>query len=405
MLHVHFGAGRLGLGLVVPAFQSPATETVLMNRAVPTSNVTGATALGAERRNTLLRDNRERSYQLRMLEASGTQRQSVHYTSFHTYEEGEVGSLTERVVEASVAKQRGVIVTASVLKLENYEAVVEALNTLAELKEAGQSIGPIFLVACENTVSADEVLHGPHLSARVTPATLRQVAPVAALVDRMCVEMEEDTSGAYPTVCVRTEPYAALKLELKPETEVLPDLCAGNQITFSQHLDVEKQIKGWLLNGSHWLIALEAFQASGGNRGMKLNEFIATSPELRRHATQVMDEMRESVEILLRRDPAYANFVRDVDVDDYLAGAASAILQRFFSTEDPITRILARFQTPAPGDISAIEAFSRRFADRINRPIGAYEAERGSVPPAIGRGLLSLLHLVESGTFIDANAE
>lgn len=401
MLHLHFGTGRLGLGLVVPAFRSLHTQTVLLNRVVSGANATGETALGAARRNALLRDNPDRTYRLRMLDAVDTRRETIAYDSFHTYDPATIRPTVRAIAQASAAKHRGVVVTASVLKHENYGPVVEALNTLSQMKEAGEPIGPIALVACENTVSAQAVLDGPACAAAVMPSTRRQVIPVAALVDRMCVEIEEDTSGAHPVVGVRTEPYASLKLELTERTEPLRTLCAGTAIEFSRHLDVEKQIKGWLLNGTHWLIALEAFRASGGDRAMKLNAFIATSPEHRRHAIAVMDEMRDGVAILLRRDPAYADFVRDIDVDAYLAGAATAILQRFLSTEDPITRILARFQAPAPGDTTPIDAFSRRFADRINGPIGAYEAERGIVPPAAGRGLLSLLRLVESGTFID----
>jgi hypothetical protein len=405
MLHMHFGAGRLGLGLVVPAFQAPATESVILNRAVSSANATGSTALGAERRNLLLRDNPDSTYHLRILDGTAARTERVRYAGFQTYGDGDLTARTRAIAASSEAKRQGVMVTASVLKRENYGPIIEALTALAEMREAGDPVGPIFLVACENMVSAEEVLDDPDLVGPDATLLRRHVTPVAALVDRMCVALEEDASGSAPTVCVRTEPYASLKLALGPDTEVLRDLCAGSLITFGRHLEIEKQIKGWLLNGTHWLIALRAFQASGGDRAMKLNEFIAASPEERRHAIAVMDEMREGVALLLRQDPAYADFVRDVDVNAYLAGAATAILQRFFSTEDPITRILARFQTPLPGDPTLIEAFSTRFADRINGPLGAYEAAKGVLPPAASRGLLSLLHLVQSGTFIDARAQ
>jgi hypothetical protein len=401
MLHLHFGAGRLGLGLAVPALRSPETESVVLNRAVSSANATGSTALGAERRNALLRDNPERHYHLRILDGGASSPERIPYTAFHTYDSAGIGPLTRRIAQDSAAKRRGILVTASVLRIENYEPVLAALKVLAWMREAGEAVGPIFLIACENMIEAREILDADG----VAPAIRRQVTPVAALVDRMCVDLEEDATGPAATVAVRVEPYASLKLELKPRTEILRKLCGATQVTFSRHLDVEKQIKGWLLNGTHWLIALRAFQASGGDRAMKLNEFIGTAPEQRRHAIAVMDEMREGVASLLRRDPAFADFVRDVDIDDYLAGAATAILQRFFATEDPITRILARFQAPPTGDASTIDAFSRRFAERINRPLAAYEAEKGALPPAISRGLLSLLHLVESGTFINARAQ
>lgn len=404
MLHLHFGAGRLGLGLVVPAFQSPSVESVILNRAVSSSNDTGSTALAPERRNKLLQDNPDRSYRLQIMDGAGAPSEIVRYAAFHTYQVGEIAELTRRIAQAVVGKDRGVVVTASVLKRENYKPVLEALDALAIMQETGQPIGPIYLVACENMVSAEDVLHGDDAAGAVSLAVLRRVTPVACLVDRMCVDLEEDMSGSHPTVRVRAEPYLSIKLALSPDTEGLRELCAGSQVSFSRHLAVEKSIKGWLLNGTHWLIALQAFLASRGDSAIKLNEFTRASPELRSHAIAVMDEMREGVALLLRHEPEYADFVRDVDVDDYLAGAASAILERFFSTEDPISRILARFQAPLADDTTAIEAFASRFADRINGPIAAYEAEKGVVPPAIGRGLLSLLRLVESGTFINANA-
>ena len=42
MLHIHFGAGRLGLGLVAPFFRKPGSELYLLNRAVSGNNATGA---------------------------------------------------------------------------------------------------------------------------------------------------------------------------------------------------------------------------------------------------------------------------------------------------------------------------------------------------------------------------
>src|SRR5437764_11391447 len=50
MLHIHFGAGRLGLGLPAPFFQKPGSELFLLNRAQSGANPTGSTQLAPERR-------------------------------------------------------------------------------------------------------------------------------------------------------------------------------------------------------------------------------------------------------------------------------------------------------------------------------------------------------------------
>lgn len=54
MLHIHFGTGRLGLGLVAPFFQSEGSELYLLNRSSSAKNPTGSTALEPSRRNELL---------------------------------------------------------------------------------------------------------------------------------------------------------------------------------------------------------------------------------------------------------------------------------------------------------------------------------------------------------------
>jgi mannitol-1-phosphate/altronate dehydrogenase len=299
-------------------------------------------------------------------------------------------------------------VTASVLKASNYGPVVEALNLICTAKDRGEQVGDVYLVACENTVSAQEVLAEESLCDAIKSETHKHTRCVHALVDRMCVGLEEYPGGEgpimHPTVLVRAEEYGSLKLEIGPDTEGLPELCAGSRIEFSRYLDVEKKIKGWLLNGTHWLIALTAFQASDGNTDLKLNEYLVAHPERLQFAKQVIREISEGIAILLRKDPEYADFVRDVSPEKYLDGAAKAILRRFSSTEDSIARILARFRKPSPGETTTIESFVKRFFDRVDPPIAAYEAEKGIDPPATSHGLVSLCRLLASGTFVDSEA-
>src|ERR1700710_2344541 len=133
MLHMHFGAGRLGLGLVVPAFQASPTTSVILNRAVSAANATGSTALGAARRNTLLRDHPESAYHLQILDGTKARTERVRYAGFHTYAGGDLAARTRAIAEASEGSRRGVMITASVLKRENYGPVLEALTTLAAM--------------------------------------------------------------------------------------------------------------------------------------------------------------------------------------------------------------------------------------------------------------------------------
>ncbi|MDB5297766.1 MAG: hypothetical protein JWO31_3749 [Phycisphaerales bacterium] len=400
MLHIHFGTGRLGLGLIAPFFQTPESELYLLNRAISKGNPTGGTALGPGRRNELLRDNPDKQYVVQ----SPSSRHVVRYDGFFAYDAEDVEGVISSIMDRSDRKGRGVIVTASVLTAENYRPVVRALDAVCQAKEwSPGSVGPIFLVACENTVTAAEVFEHEGLADLITPEVRCHVTPVHALVDRMCVELEEDDSGKHPTVRACVEEYGSLKLHLAgADTEPLPSILDGSRVEFTRYVDVEKQIKSWLLNGAHWLIALRAFHAAGGDPGLKLNQYLKASPENKRFAETVLAEMSEGVGILLRNDPQYAGFVRDVDVDRYLAGAAKMILHRFSSTDDSLARILARFRAPSPDEFSTIEAFNERFAGRVDEPLMAYESAKGVIPPAASQSLFSLHRLVATHTYVNA---
>ena len=405
MLHIHFGTGRLGLGLVVPFFQKPGSEVHLLNRAQSKSRDTGSTALDPQRRNELLSNNPEKLYVVLPAGADGEVRETVHYDGFHAYESDTVGEIAREILADSAGKAEGVVVTASVLALENYAPVVEALNVLSAMKDEGGSVGDIYLVACENTVDAREVFGDASLCGQVSPSTHRHVKCVHALVDRMCVEVAEFPGGTppvnEPTVAVQAEEYGLLKLALEPETEGLKELLRGSRVEFSRHLDVEKEIKGWLLNGSHWLIALSAFHETGGKTDLKLNEWINENEDHHVLAAEILIEMRDGVEILLRSEPKYRGFVEDVNVTEYLDNATGAILERFRSNEDTMTRILARFRTPTPEEVSTVQNFTSRLLGRVDPPMAAYQRERGIPPMAATRGLFNLFRLQAAGTYVD----
>lgn len=405
MLHIHFGAGRLGLGLVAPVLRRDGAWLFILNRAVSAGSVTGGTAVDPARRNALLQDHPHKTYVLKTPGGDGQVRERVTYDGFYTYQSSEdVLRIVEQILEQSPRAREGVVVTASVLTAEHYEPVVQALNTLSEAKAGtADHIGDLYLIACENTVSAAEVLDHDRFAQVLSETTRAHTRCVHALVDRVCVELEEAEVDGVPTLVVMAEEYAALKLKTGPESEGLEKLLEGTGVTFSHHLEVEKDIKSWLLNGSHWLIALTAFQETGGNADLKLNAWLAEHPDRRLFAEEVISEMRDGVEALLLAEPPYAAFVHDVDVTDYLDKAATAILARFEANEDTIARILARFRAPTPDAISTVEQFIGRFLSRIEGPITAFERKYGTPPSSTTHSLFNLFRLQANGMYVDSN--
>ena len=409
MLHIHFGTGRLGLGLVAPFLQKPTSELYLLNRATSSKNPAGSTSLDAARRNELLKSNSRKQY---LIDTPGTDptadgaqpRELIHFDGFEALEENRVEEVIRRVLDASQRKGEGVVITGSVLTAQNYAPIVDALNVICGMKQSGESaIGDVYLIACENTVSAYDVLRHEDLAERVQEETHRYARCVHALVDRVCVGMEEVEFQGEPTVLVQAEEYGSLKLELCGNTENLPELLKGSRAEFSRHLDVEKDIKSWLLNGSHWLIALTAFQETGGDTELKLNEFITSTQNHEQYAAEVVNEMRDGIEALLRSDPQYEGFRNDVDVSAYLDGAARSILERFKANADTMTRILARFRAPTSEEVTTVQSFVDRFLHRIEPPLLAYQAEKGVPPKAATQGIFNLFRLQASGTYVDTS--
>jgi hypothetical protein len=400
MLHMHFGAGRLGLGLVAPYFRTPESELFLLNRAVSGANPTGSTSLAPTRRNHLLATHPRREY---VIEAPGCcagerPQARVTYDGFFDYQ-ADVAGVVRDILERSRQKARGVIVTASVVSEGNYPPVIQALNAICREKESrGAEIGDVYLVACENTVSAGQVMDA---SDQVEDATGKHVRCVPALVDRVCADLEECDDDGQPTVRVRAEPYGALKLQLCDRTRDLPALLAGSRVGFSRYLNTEKEIKGWMLNGSHWLIALTAFQEVGGDTTLMLNEFIDGTHSHRLYATEVIHEMRDGVDAVLRTDPQYAGFVRDVDVKAYLDAYENAIFDRFRVNADSITRILARFRAPSAENLMSVQSFVSRFLQRIDVPLLAYLDRYGMPPRSATKGIFNLVRLQASGRYVN----
>src|SRR5436853_6426542 len=99
VLHIHFGAGRLGLGLVAPFFQKPGSELFLLNRAQSGKNETGSTDLSPERKAQLLREQPERKYGIQTPGEPPGVRDVVGYDEFITYEPSGIPDIVTRILD------------------------------------------------------------------------------------------------------------------------------------------------------------------------------------------------------------------------------------------------------------------------------------------------------------------
>jgi hypothetical protein len=98
-----------------------------------------------------------------------------------------VEGVVEKAVADSPLGDTGAVVTASVVSAANYVSVVQALNTLAGMMEAAE-VRRRFFLSLAKTPSARTTRRFAH---RLTGEARRTVRGAQALVDRMCVALNE----------------------------------------------------------------------------------------------------------------------------------------------------------------------------------------------------------------------
>ncbi|MGI4856649.1 MAG: hypothetical protein ACRYHA_06955 [Janthinobacterium lividum] len=428
------------MGLIAPYMRTADSELVLFNRGAPGSPsakaawpvdtpsqtfdspltepdpvMPAATAV----RNALLADGASRAdgeapYYLVAHSDGHDQRvrHRVRYNRFFTYGD-DIDTLIGKVLEQSRQKHKGVIVSGALMQVRHYAGVVRALNVLRGANETSdpaahdddatqvpeKRIGRLYFVACENMFSAADVLADKAFAEMLGTPGQRPIHCVTALVDRICSRMDRCMANGRERLLVTTESYGKLTLHEHGDQTTLAEMLAGSKVTFSKHLETEREIKGWLLNGSHLLIALTAFRETKGDMDLKLNEFIADSTMHRYFAGEIITEMRDGVEAILESDPTYASFRHDVDISAYLDKAAACILSRFAHNEDSVTRILKRFRAPTEDDLLAVQTFVGILLRKIERPLHAYAEKFGVPPKASTEALVNVLRLQASATY------
>ena len=142
MLHLHFGAGRLGLGLAAPFFKKEQSDLFLFNRLNSSPNPTGDAGLAPARKTQLLKNHPNHMY---VIQTPGREKvlEKIGYTSFNSYDERTIEQTIASVAEGSAVSQKGVVVTASIVDPSNYTSVITALNLLSQMRADGANTGRI----------------------------------------------------------------------------------------------------------------------------------------------------------------------------------------------------------------------------------------------------------------------
>jgi len=401
MIHFHFGAGRLGLGLIGPAFAPVSRNFVLMNRDSSDSARRDGDLISPFRRNILL--NNSHAYLIEYLDSSSVTRERnefISYTEFVLYNDTEIDTLALSFSEA-ISDERDVLITATLVKTEAYHSVVRFINGISEKCPSSK----IYLIACENDFDTSRIV--TWFNKEFTRRD--RLIPVNAVVDRICVQLLEE----YETLCVRCERYGLITIEATKDTKKLEEyLSSCNLIRFTNYFYFEKQLKILIVNGGHLSIALAAFSEDY----TELDVFLGDSNENHSWAFDVLKEIEiGAAQYLISTDVSVQsinnpNTVRAAALEDEYVRAraaemAESALTRFSQTKDKTVRILSRFRRPQPvdGQIDNVQKFIDRLNSRIKPSIDGYREAKKIQPANLMDVIMIMLDLIGKGLFVDVD--
>jgi hypothetical protein len=151
--HIHIGAGRLGLGLIVPTTASCGLEVIVLNRQKTASSFAG----GPDKHDTL----RQRmSYVLRHIEyrpavdqRRDIARETVRFQAYYTFTEGTAGLDPE--LERVMTGRPALTLLTTAVEAGNLTRVVPLISTiidrhLSAVAAPGLGDNVLFITACEN---------------------------------------------------------------------------------------------------------------------------------------------------------------------------------------------------------------------------------------------------------------
>lgn len=186
MKAVHFGAGALGRGLVVPRLIDSGWPVTLVDASEPL--VDGLRQSGR--------------YALSVLDGAHAERRDIKVA--------DVLSLGRDGSAVATALAKAELVTTSVRK-ENLPGV---LKMIASAWQQFGRVDTVTVLGCENVEHVDRLIRAGLMAAGLAVADLPRIP--ATLVDRICAALP------LPSLEIRTEPYAELAVERLGDGVTLP---------------------------------------------------------------------------------------------------------------------------------------------------------------------------------------
>lgn len=402
MVQIHFGAGRLGLGLLGPLANQSKFPFVILNREASDTFAREGDRISPSQKNALLLNasGSFSHYALQSMNMNETKRgiSLVPFAGFQLYNDENVQELGQTYAD-DVAELPFVFITATLTNVEFYMSVFNFLIGLVDRLNSLRSTCRVYLMCCENDFNTDKVWD--FFSSLISPAGRRRITPVRSVVDRICTSLTEEQG----ILCVLCEEFGRVTIEDRNLEKDFRDKLADNPLVrMTHHFEAERDLKIFVVNGSHLAIALQSY----AKRPWQINEFISFSNENAEFAWGLIQEIRDgTIAVLQTNTKRYGDFATDPRRIEYVNTLALEFFERIRTTDDYATRILSRFRKPAlhPAKIDNVQRFMNRFDSRVIEPMQGYAARYGKQPLNLTTAFVSMIKLISTGQFVDVDQD
>lgn len=361
VMGLHLGAGRLGLGLVVPAVQRLG-EVHVVDRLRD-----GPHAGDPEQREKLAAleaIHADRCFSIAELPAAQPTLERCEVTACHRVAEG--AGLSDI---AAVVRSESTLLVTTALTAAGLDAQVPRLEAILELRdELGLAT---VVIPCENRT-------GPGYQALVAQHAGSPLCDfVDAVVDRVCLRLRTENDQAV----VEVDHHASWIIEQRhPPNPVIARLGAAvPSVTLVDDIAPHREQKLWMTNGPHLLLALEAHAANIE----RIDEALA-EPALSERFRSIQWCMSRAVQTA--RPGAFT----DAELEEYCQRHA----ETFAAHPDSTKRVMSRFRR------RDLAGFFTDLNEKVGMPARVLAANEGDLTPL--SSLVSLVgYLVDAGAFWD----
>jgi len=379
--HVHFGAGKLGLGLVGWISNHLNLQLYIANRSNPATGILSA-------RNRLIAE--QFGYDI----AYGpTVVEAIRVVAVLNLDN--VGDRQELV--SLIASPETQLLTTSMV-----EAHPSVMSIIREglLQRARAAAQPLYILACENELKSEDLL--AHIESGLTEKDANAIRNagtfIPCVVDRVCVGV----SALRGRTIVAAAQFGRLSLPPNADRAFFEGRLSqaardANAIAIEHDIEFAEIKKKWLFNGPHLIIAINAYY----DGHLTFHEYVQNNSDL---AQEIFHEFAmgcfhvcsQNTRLLaMGVDKIYRQIQNEVSINQ----------QRFRDFPDSTQRIISRFLEPTKDKPNTLQLFFKNLRYKVVEPATTYCESEGQMPHRISYTLLRLIELIADGRFIRRDTE